>query len=214
MSAETTGGNNVESNRAVEADSGFVTTKQAARSLGISPRTVRWHIEQCNLAAKVEGEGVQRTWLVSIDSLQAFRHARQAATDLPRNSRANQADEDIAPGITGSLADTPAAGITGNPIRELADRLAEEAARAAEYRVRLELTEQAQSTLEEVLTEERKSRELAERERDKLAAELAALREAREAPVTASEEGVRVEGSDPQEPSQRRSWLSRFFFGP
>jgi Helix-turn-helix domain len=214
MSAETTGGNNVESNRAVEADSGFVTTKQAARSLGISPRTVRWHIEQGNLAAKVEGEGVQRTWLVSINSLQAFRNARQAAADIPHNSRINQPAAEIAPDITGSLAHVPAAGITGNPIRDLADRLAEEAARAAEYRVRLELTEQAQSTLEETLAEERQSREQAERERDKLAAELEALREVREAPVTASEEEVREEGAEAQEPSQRHSWLHRFFIGP
>lgn len=215
MSAETAGGSIPESNRTVEEDSGFVTTKQAARSLGISPRTVRWHIEQGNLAAKVEGEGVQRTWLVSINSLQAFRNARQAAADIPHNSRTNQPAAEIAPEITGSLPDVSAAGITGNPIRDLADRLAEEAARAAEYRVRLELTEQAQSTLEETLAQERQSREQAERERDKLAAELEALREAREAPVTASEEDVRgEEGAEAQEPSQRRSWLSRFFFGP
>jgi hypothetical protein len=68
-------------NRDVSASSGWVTTKQAARSLGISPRTVRWHIEQGNVEAKPQGEGVQRTWLVSIDSLQAFRHARQLATN-------------------------------------------------------------------------------------------------------------------------------------
>jgi Helix-turn-helix domain len=215
MSAETTGGSNPESNRTVETDSGFVTTKQAARSLGISPRTVRWHIEQGNLEATVEGEGVQRTWLVSINSLQAFRNARQAAADMPHASRVHQYNSEIAPDITGSLADVPAAGITGNPIRDLADRLAEEAARAAEYRVRLELTEQAQSTLEKTLAEERQSREQAERERDKLAAELEALREAREAPVTASEEDVRGEkGAAAQEPSQRRSWLHRFFIGP
>src|ERR687897_3346160 len=106
---------NADSKREVSASSGWVTTKQAARSLGISPRTVRWHIEQGNIEAKPYGEGVQRTWLVSIDSLQAFRHARQLATNLPGSIRKDA--EDVAIG----------ADIAGSPIRELADRLAEEA---------------------------------------------------------------------------------------
>ena len=38
------------------APSGWVSTQQAAKALGISPRTVRWHIEQGNLQAKPEGE--------------------------------------------------------------------------------------------------------------------------------------------------------------
>jgi predicted ArsR family transcriptional regulator len=199
MDADIVGGNSADTGRGIEANSGWVTTKQAARSLGISPRTVRWHIEQGNLVAKTYGEGVQRTWLVSIDSLQAFRHARQSATQSPRNDR-----------VIYDAADT-AADITGNPIRELADRLAEEAARAAEYRVRLELTEQAQTTLEEVLAEERQSREKAERERDELRDQLEALQEVLDAPETVSEEP----GIDevPLEQEQRRSWLYRFFFG-
>jgi hypothetical protein len=133
-----------------------VSTQQAARALGISPRTVRWHIEQGNLEAKPEGEGVRRSWLVSIDSLQAFRDARQAAGEMPRGRRAPAEGAAIA------------AGSPGNAVRELADRLAEEAARAAEYRVRLELTEQAASTVRAELEEERRRREAAERERDEL----------------------------------------------
>jgi hypothetical protein len=136
--------------------SGWVTTQQAARALDISPRTVRWHIEQGNLKAKPEGEGVKRTWLVSIDSLQAFRDARQTAAPLPRDYRASAESADIA-------AESP-----GNAIRELADRLVEEAARASEFRVRLEISEKAQSTLEEELAGERRRREAAERERDDL----------------------------------------------
>ncbi len=187
----------------VSAPSGWVTTKQAARSLGISPRTVRWHIEQGNILAEPQGEGVQRTWLVSIDSLQAFRHARQAATNMPGNIRVDSEDAAISPDIT------------GNPIRELADRLAEEAARAAEYRVRLELTEQAQSTLESELTAERQRREEAERERDELRLRLERPPDPPEAPATAAEGTDRGEvPSEQQEPVQRRSWLYRFFFGP
>jgi hypothetical protein len=192
-----------DTSREVSASSGWVTTKQAARSLDISPRTVRWHIEQGNILAEPQGEGVQRTWLVSIDSLQAFRHARQDATDLPRSHHADPEHAAIA------------ADIGGNPIRELADRLAEEAARAAEYRVRLELTEQAQSTLEGELVAERQRREEAERERDELRLRLEGRTEPREAPGTPSE-GM-TNGNvppEPQKPAERRSWLYRFFFGP
>src|ERR687897_1985181 len=165
-----------DSKREVSASSGWITTKQAARSLGISPRTVRWHIEQGNILAEPHGEGVQRTWLVSINSLQAFRHARQVARYMPGSIRAEPEYADITP-------DT-----TGNPIRELADRLAEEAARAAEYRVRLELTEQTQSTLESELATERVRREQAERERDELRQILESRSEAPGAPETAWEE--------------------------
>ncbi len=189
----------------VSAPSGWITTKQAARSLGISPRTVRWHIEQGNIAAKPQGEGVQRTWLVSIDSLQAFRHARQTATELPSSSRGATEGAAIAPEIR------------GNPIRELADRLAEEAARAAEYRVRLELTEQAQSTLESEFAEERRRREEAERERDELRTRLEALQETPQTSESPSEESTgyagTAEGERETESSrpQARSWWRRFF---
>ena len=118
-------GDDAESAPEPTAPSGWVSTQQAARALGISPRTVRWHIEQGNLEAKPQGEGVRRSWLVSIDSLQALRDSRQAAGEVPRDRRAPAEGAVIA-------AESP-----GNAIRELADRLAEEAARAAEYRVRM-----------------------------------------------------------------------------
>jgi hypothetical protein len=196
-------GDTADSGRDVEAPSGWVTTKQAARSLGVSPRTVRWHIDKGNLEAKPEGEGVKRTWLVSIDSLQVFRDARLAAGESPRDNRMFEEGAEIA-----------AEGL-GNPIRELADRLAEEAARAAEYRVRLELTEQAQSSLEEELAVERVRREQAERERDELRQILESRSEATGAPETASDEPSRThtppEGQGQQGPPRRRSWWREFF---
>jgi hypothetical protein len=157
---------------APRSPSGWVSTQQAARALGISARTVRWHIEQGNLEAKPEGEGVRRSWLVSIDSLQAFRDTRQAAGDMPRTHRRPTEDADIA------------AEGSGEAIRVLAERLEEAAARAAEYRVRLEITAQAESTLRSELEETRQQREEAERERDELRRELEALRERRESPVS------------------------------
>jgi hypothetical protein len=169
-------GDNAAITRQSPAPGGEVTTQQAARSLGISPRTVRWHIEQGNLEARPEGKGVNRTWLVSIASLQAFRDARQAAGGMPRGYRASAEHADI-------TAEGP-----GEAVRVLAERLEDAAARAAEYRVRLELTEQAESTLRAELAEERRRREDAERERDELRRRLEASREAlpepRELPVS------------------------------
>ena len=187
--------------------SGWVTTQQAARALGISARTVRWHIEHGNLLAEPQGEGVKRAWLVSIDSLQAFRDTRQRAGDLPGDNRAGERS-------VGIDADIP-----GNPIRELADRLAEEAAKAAEYRVRLELTEQAQSTLEEQLAEERRLREEAERERDELRRRLEAAPEPPQAPESAPEAS---EGASPRSDTigaqdsvqeESKPWWVRWFGG-
>lgn len=196
-------GNDPRNNREVGSASGWVTTKQAARSLGISPRTIRWHIEHGNLEAKPEGEGVKRAWLVSIDSLQAFRDSRQ----VPRGIRGPEADTVV-------TADIP-----GNPIRELADRLAEEAARAAEYRVRLEITEKAQSTLEAQLSEEIRRREEAESRAAELEMQLEARQEPSQRPPESSESAAprsdRVETSEePSEarrPPERRSLWRRIF---
>ena len=41
--------------------SGWVTTKVAARSLRVDPRTVRKYIKQGKLEAVSEGEGVEKT---------------------------------------------------------------------------------------------------------------------------------------------------------
>jgi hypothetical protein len=206
-------GDSAAIDREATAPSGWVSTQQAARALGISPRTVRWHIEQGNLQAKPEGKGVKRTWLVSIDSLQAFRDARQAAGYMPRDHRVPPGDADIA------------AESFGNPIRELADRLAEEAARAAEYRVQLQLTEQAASTvraeLEAELEAERRRREEAERERDELRRRLQTRPEPRGSPPTPTPAPQRAEPRPeprpppvgPQRGSVRRALWRRVFGG-
>jgi septal ring factor EnvC (AmiA/AmiB activator) len=111
--------------------------------------------------------------------------------------------------------------------RELAARLESRAAEAAELRTRLELTERTQSTLEderqqalEELSEERRRREEAERERDELRRRLG-LGEARESPETPVEkpegEEVWVDAASSQEgterPQERRGFWSRLFGG-
>jgi hypothetical protein len=178
---DNTRGDNAASNREDAAHAGWVTTQVAARSLAISPRTVRWHIEQGHIEAKPQGEGVKRSWLVSIDSLQAFRDARQRQGLSPGGFRETQNSAEIA------------AQLPGNPIRELADRLVEVASRASEFRVRLEISEKAASTLREELAEERRRREEAERERNDLRQELYALREAPEASETVEGEPEKAE---------------------
>ena len=197
-----TGGENAANDREGAAPSGWVTTQVAARSLDVSPRTVRWHIEHGNLEAKSEGKGVRRSWLVSIDSVQAFRDSRQRQGQSPGGYRVETESADTA-AVSG-----------GNAIRELADRLVEEAARASEFRVRLELSERAESTLREELAEERRRREEVEREREDLRQELAAVRESRESPQIVEEEPERAEPRPTTVESResvQRPWWRRVF---
>jgi DNA-binding transcriptional MerR regulator len=134
-------------------ESGWVTTQVAAESLGVDPRTVRTYISRGILKAKVEGEGVEKAYSVDIDSLYALRDARKSSRRGPRKSRAKSAGaEDYA-----------------DLVRDLTAQVVERSSEAADLRARLQLTERAQSTLEE------ETRELRE-ERDRLRAELEAER--------------------------------------
>lgn len=171
--------------------SGWVTTDVAARAVRVSPRTIRRLIDRGELMAKAEGEGVERRWLVDVDSLYALRSSRTET----RNSLGSVHDPDVSAVVPDSIADV---------LRELTARVEERTAEALEMRIRLELSEQAQSTVEE---EARSLRE----ENDRLRKELETLRETRESPETASEEADKGTAPPEQEPSQRRSWWRRFF---
>ena len=205
MDAETPRGDAADTSREAAAPSGWVTTSVAAKSLGVSPRTVRWHIEQRNLEAKAQGEGVRRSWLVSIDSLQAFRDTRQIAAPPSGDYRVPDESADIA-------AATP-----GSPIRELADRLVEEASRASEFRVRLELSERTESTLREELVEERRRREKAERRAEDLERRLRERQEVPQEPAEVSGGSEpRPDAPGPQtarEGPRARPWWRRVFGG-
>jgi hypothetical protein len=190
--------------------SGWVTTEVAARAVRVSPRTIRRYIDQGKLEAKLEGEGVRREWFVSVDSLQALRATRTFEEAGPRTDRVSDVDF---PG--NSIADV---------VREMAARLERRAEEVAELRVRLELTEQAQSTLDEErrralddLEDARRRLAEAERERDELRHELEVLKENREEPSESPE--PRSTTSTPTEPSaeaqeaavDQRGWFRRFF---
>jgi hypothetical protein len=180
-----------------------VTTDVAAKAVRVSPRTIRRYIDQGKLEAKPQGEGVRREWLVSVDSLHAFRAVRTTEEGVPDVDRdAEYAD---------SIADV---------IREMSARLESRAEEAAELRVRLELTERAQSTLEDErrkvlqeLEEERGRREEAEQQRVDLRRELEALK-AQEAHEKVEDvlEGVEphsAAGESPEAP--QRPWWRRMF---
>jgi hypothetical protein len=134
-------------------ESGWVTTQVAAESLGVDPRTVRTYISRGILKAKVEGKGVEKAYSVDIDSLYALRDARKSSGTGPRKTRAKSADaEDFA-----------------DLFRDLTAQVIERSSEAADLRARLQLTERAQSTLEEEATKLRE-------ERDRLREELEAER--------------------------------------
>ena len=163
----------------LSSESGWVTTDVAAKAVRVSPRTIRRYIDQEKLEAKLQGEGVRREWLVSVDSLHALRASRTNEEDIP----------DVSPGAesAASIADV---------LREMSARLESRAEEAAELRVRLELTERAQSTLEderrqavEELEQERRGRKETERELEELRRQLHALREPPEAAETAEQQG-------------------------
>jgi hypothetical protein len=190
----------------LSSESGWVTTEVAAKAVRVSPRTIRRYIDQGKLEAKPQGDGVRREWLVSVDSLHALRASRTTEGDVP----------DVSPGVepVDSIADV---------VREMSARLESRAEEAAELRVRLELTEQAQSTLEDErrqvvqeLEQERRRREEAEREREDLRQQLNALRDERESPQTVEEEPDRAE-SRPDAPGAQegvqRPWWRRILGG-
>jgi chromosome segregation ATPase len=178
----------------------------------VSPRTIRRYIDQGKIEAKTQGAGVRREWLVSVDSLYALRAMRTSEEQSVRADRASDADFSAR-----SIADV---------LREMAARLERRAEEAAELRVRLELTERAQSTLDQErrralndLEEARLRLEEAESERDELRQELEALKESiEEVPESAEARSDRSTptdaGGEPQESTgrpQERSWWRRFF---
>ncbi len=192
--------------------SGWTTTKQAAKVLGVSRRSVQAYVRRGLLEAREEGEGVAKTFYVSIDSLNTLRNRRIGEA----GSSGNFAEGSPQNAQTANLADNP-----GEALRHAIDRLEARTVEATELRVRLELTEQAQSSLEDQLAQERRRREEAERERDELRRRLEAPSEPRDEPETVAETSGRTDA--PEEPTEaqeaawepegtkRRSWWRRWF---
>lgn len=142
---------NAAQNRQDHAGSGWTTTAAAAKALGIAQRTVRLYINQGVLKGKLDEGTDKKKWLVSIDSINDLIATRGISGIIPEE------DPEIAASVPEAM-------------RDLAIRLESRTAEAAEYKTRLELTEKAQSTLEENL---KRAEEEAERYRQALEAEKA-----------------------------------------
>src|SRR5215203_7394510 len=186
--------------------SGWVTTKVAAQALRVDPRTVRKYIQQGKLEAKVEGEGVEKAYLVSIDSVYALR-GRIAERTGPGVGRES--------GPRGAAESTVSEDLVAL-VRDLTSEVTRRSSEAAELRARLELTEQAESSrreaLEQRLETERVRREQAERERDELRRILERREEDTGGPESDEDTLYGTSAQEAEASLQRRSsWWRRFF---
>jgi chromosome segregation ATPase len=136
----------------VQEASGWVSTAVAARALRVTPRSIRTYIDQGRLEARAQGEGVRKSWLVSVESLEALRDARDASERGRGSVRPpEKAAEDL--------------------FLEVTSRLEIRSAEVGELRVRLQIAERTQNMLEEerrqLADDLKRERETAERlERD------------------------------------------------
>ena len=137
-----------------EGSSGWVNTDVAAESLGVSTRTVRNYILNGDLVARKEKEGINERYEVSVDSLYALRDQRKQQGKLQvRSRRASRRPETTSEGSAEMVRKTAV-----DMLRETLTNLEMQMAQNAELRVRLELTERAESTLREDLERERQAR--------------------------------------------------------
>jgi Helix-turn-helix domain len=181
--------------RAGAGESGWTTTKQAAKVLGVSRRSVQGYVRRGLIEAREEGEGVNKTFLISIDSLNALRDRRNREVGQAAKFAEAAAEEERSANLYASA---------GEALRHAIERVEARTAEATELRIRLEITEKAESTLRAELEEERRRREVAEHEREAAERERDELRrrletraeppsEVRETPSEATEQPGRVE---------------------
>jgi chromosome segregation ATPase len=128
--------------------SGWVSTAVAARALRVTPRTIRTYIDQGRLEARGQGEGVRKSWLVSVGSLEAFRETRGPSERGRGSARSAR----------------PAESSAEDLFLEVTNRLEIRSAEVGELRVRLQIAERTRSILEE---ERRQLADVLKRERER-----------------------------------------------
>jgi chromosome segregation ATPase len=137
-----------------EGNSGWVNTDVAAEALGVSARSVRNYILDGALVARKEKEGINERYVVSVDSLHALRDQRKREGKPQGNRRrASRQPEATSEGAAELVRKTAV-----DMMRETLTSLEMHMSQNAELRVRLELTERAESTLREDLERERQER--------------------------------------------------------
>jgi helix-turn-helix protein len=186
-------------------ESGWTTTKQAAKVLGVSRRSVQGYVRRGLLEAREEGEGVNKTFLIAIDSLNALRDRRSREVSEAAKVTEASAEEERTANLYAN---------TGAALRHAIERVEARTAEATELRVRLEITEKAQSTLRAELEKERRKREAVERERDELRRRLAARTEPRESPVSSTPVSPTGAGAGPQEAREATQSAAETLRGP
>ena len=188
------------------SSSGYTTTKQAAKALGVSRRTVQSYVRRGELEAVVEGEGVEKTFYVSIASLHALRERRSNSGEGTSEDAENASASSSSSGLSAKA--TQSAYGEGPNLIEVVQDLQYRLGRAE---AKVELTERTESTLREQLAHERERA-------NRLEAEL--RREARRStsePRDAAERAME-DVSDSKTPSSnveesRASWWQRWFGG-
>lgn len=167
MKGDETQRNSERTSEQCATGSGWITTRAAAKALGVTRRTVQGYVHRGLLEAREEGEGVRKTFYISIDSLNALRDKRRRRTqDVDFLAESSPK--------TGSTANIDE--MVGEILRRIAERLEARTAEAADLRARLELTAHSESSLREDLERERKERERAQEEVRNLQRELEAER--------------------------------------
>jgi excisionase family DNA binding protein len=187
----------------ISSSSGYTTTKQAAKVLGVSRRTVQSYVRRGELEAMVEGEGVEKTFFVSIDSLNALRERRRNVGE----GTSEVADNASMASSSSGLSAKAAQGI-GEDAPNLIEVVQDLQYRLGRAEAKVELTERTESTLREQLAHERERA-------NRLEAELREARGSTPEPREAAERAVedvsdsKTPSSDTEEP--RRSWWQRWF---
>jgi thioesterase domain-containing protein len=159
--------------------------------------------------AREEGEGVNKTFLISIDSLNALRDRRTREVGQAAKFAEAAAEEAQSANLFANA---------GEALRHAIERVEARTVEATELRIRLEITEKAESTIRAELEEERRRREAAELERDELRRRLEARTEPPGAPTAPTPERApqpRPASAGPQRASERPWWrrVRRRMFG-
>src|SRR5215208_5391999 len=173
-----------------------VTVQEAAEALGITVEAVRSRIKRGKLRREKGEGGTVYVWL----------DAAQIRPDVVQANDRTQPDSDQADDQT-----RPDTGLTGSRMggqAELVDSLLDQVAYMREQLAEEREARRRADTIIAQLTQANAT--LAQR-----VPELEAPSERREAPVSSSEETDKGKvPPEQQEPTQHRSWLHRFFFGP